>query len=49
MNAKYIKWGDFLIANISCKPVNIVKYGKMIIDDLEEHRKELNVMEDFES
>lgn len=48
-NAKYIKWGDWLIAHISGKQVNMIKYGKMIIDDWKEHRKELNVMADFEA
>lgn len=43
MNAKYKKWGDWVIANIGGK------YGKMMIDIWKGHRKELNVMEDFES
>lgn len=44
MNAKYKKWGDW-----QTSVVNMVKYGKMMIDIWKGHRKELNVMADFES
>lgn len=46
MNAKYKKWGDWLMQT---SVVNMVKYGKMMIDIWKGHRKELNVMADFES
>lgn len=49
VSAKYIILGDWLIANVHGKLVNMVKYGKLMIDNWKKHSKDLNAMTDLES